>query len=55
MSDRNLAYLFAAFAVTWAAFFAYVFYLGVKSRELRREIELLRKLLEKRDESPSST
>ncbi len=37
-----LPYVFAVYTVTWAAFFAYAFYMGRRQRELRRQIEELR-------------
>ena len=47
--ESNLPFLFAAFAVTWAAFFAYAFYMAHRERELRREVEALRQALEEKD------
>ena len=41
--ESNLPFLFSAFAVAWAGFFAYVIYLHQRSRALRREIEALRR------------
>lgn len=52
--EANLPYLFAVYTVTWGAFFAYLFYLSQKQRDLRREVESLRQALagkEGRDES----
>ncbi len=40
--ESNLGFLFAAFAVVWIVFFAYVFYMGQRQRELRRQIDELR-------------
>jgi CcmD family protein len=40
--ETNLAFLFAVFAVTWAGFFAYIFYMSRKQRELQREVARLR-------------
>ena len=45
----NLDYLFAAFAIVWAALFAYVFFLSLKQRQLRNDIEMLEKLNVERD------
>lgn len=45
MPSENLPYLFAAYAVTWVAFFAYVFFVSRRQRELEREIEELRQEL----------
>ena len=41
--ESNLGYLFAGFAVVWVGFFAYVFYMGRRERNLRREIDELRR------------
>ena len=49
----NLPYLFAAFAVSWAAFFVYAFFVTRRQQELQSEIEGLRKALEWR-EAPDS-
>jgi len=53
-AESNLPFLFAAFAVTWAGFFAYVLYLWFRQRELRRELRALRKALEEREEPKQS-
>ena len=42
----NLPFLFAAFAVTWIAFFAYAFFVSRRQQELRGEIAELRSALE---------
>ena len=46
LPSPNLPFLFAAFAVTWVAFFAYVFFVNRRQQELQREIEELRRSLE---------
>ena len=53
--ESPLPFLFAVYTITWAAFFAYAFYVNRRQRELRREIEELRRALEERqtDRSPS--
>ena len=43
--DDVLPYLFAVYAITWAGFFAYAFFLSRKQAELRREVERLRQAL----------
>ena len=40
--EGNLPYLLTAFAIVWAGFFGYVFYLHHQSNELRRDLEKLR-------------
>ena len=47
-SGDNLPFLFAAFAVTWVGFVAYITYLVFKNRDLQRQIEDLRILLDDR-------
>ena len=44
--SANLPFLFAAFAVSWAAFFAYAFFVTRRQQEMRREIRELRQALE---------
>ena len=41
----NLPYLFAAFAITWAIFFVYIYVLSTRQRYLQHEVETLRKVL----------
>ena len=52
----NLPYLFAAFAVTWAMFFGYMFFIGRRQQEIRAEIERLRQAVdgEDSDDSPGA-
>ncbi len=45
----NLPFLFAVFAVTWIAFFAYAFFVSRRQQELRKEIDELRGALERQD------
>ena len=44
--ETNLGYLFAVFAVTWAAFFAYIFVVSRRQRDLDRQIAQLKARLE---------
>ena len=46
MPSENLPYLFAAYAVTWVAFFVYVFFVSRRQHELEREIQELKQSLE---------
>jgi CcmD family protein len=41
----NLAYLFAAFAVTWVVFFAYAFFISRRRQETQREVRDLQRTL----------
>ena len=47
--DDNLGYLLAGTLLTWAGFFAYAVYLARKNRDLRREVEDLRRTLGERE------
>ena len=47
--EAYLPYLFAAFALTWLAFFAYLVFIARKERALRREVEALRQAIEVRE------
>ena len=51
--EANLPFLFAVYIITWAAFFAYVFYMSRRQRELRNEISDLRRALEEREKRDS--
>ena len=44
---ENIGYLFAVFAIIWAALFGYVFSLIRRQQQLRREIDLLKETLDK--------
>lgn len=46
-----LPFLFAAFAVTWVAFFVYAFFITRKQADLKQEIEVLRAMQEKDEEA----
>ena len=47
----ELPYLFAVFAITWAGFFAYSFYMARRRREVEREVEALKRALQESDRS----
>ena len=49
-ADENLPYLFAAYIITWAGFFAYVFVVSRRQREMQRELEALKQALADREE-----
>jgi CcmD family protein len=53
--EANLPYLFAVFFITWAVFFAYVYVLSRRQREMRREIGLLKDMLAEREGKMSDT
>ena len=45
MND-NLPYLFAAYTVIWLAFFAYLFFVSRRQRELERELRAVQRTLD---------
>ncbi|MCH8184943.1 MAG: CcmD family protein [Chloroflexi bacterium] len=47
--ESELPWLFAVFFVTWAAFFAYVFMMSRRQRDMQREIETLKRALAETD------
>ena len=47
--EANLPYLFAVYIITWAGFFAFVFVMSRRQREMGREIEGLKATLAERD------
>ena len=49
LPSSNLPYLFAAFAVCWAVFFAYIFFVTRRQQEIRNEISRLRRIVERED------
>ena len=49
LPQANLPFLFAAFAVTWIAFFAYAFFVSRRQQELRKEIAELRGTLNQQE------
>lgn len=46
--ERALPFVFAVFAVTWAAFFGYALFMARRQRDLQREVQALRQMLEKK-------
>ena len=48
LGESNLPFLYGVYTVTWATFFAYAFYVSRRQRELRRQIDELRRVLEER-------
>ena len=43
--EANLPYLFAVFIITWAVFFAYVFIMSRRQRQMQGEIDALKRAL----------
>ena len=52
-ADENLPYLFAVYIITWAGFFAYVFVVSRRQREMQRELEALKQVLADREKRPA--
>ncbi len=44
--EAELPWLFAVYAITWAAFFGYVFVMSRRQREMQREIDALKRALD---------
>jgi CcmD family protein len=51
--EANLPFLFAVYIVTWAAFFAYVFFMGRRQREMQSDIEALKRALTEKEGASS--
>ncbi len=49
--EANLGLLFGVYIVTWGGFFGYVFIMSRRQREMRREIDALRGIIEERRET----
>ena len=47
--EAELPWLFAVYIITWAAFFGYVFVMSRRQREMRAEIQALKRALAERD------
>jgi CcmD family protein len=43
-----MSYLFVSYMVIWSALFAYLLHISAKQRNLNREIETLKRLLEEK-------
>jgi len=46
--ESNLGYLFAVYTITWIVFFAYLFFISRRQRDMRREMEALKRALEEK-------
>ena len=47
--EAELPWLFAVYAITWAAFFGYIFIMSRRQREMQREIDALNRALQAKD------
>ena len=52
--ESNLPYLYAVFTIVWAAFFGFVFLMSKRQRDLRKELEALKKIFEEKAKDKSS-
>lgn len=53
--EANLPYLFAVYMITWGGFFAYVFVMSRRQREMRRELEALRVAVAEKESGKTSS
>ncbi len=51
----NLPFLYGVYTITWAAFFAYAFYMNRRQRELRRQVDEIKRALEEKEAQKPST
>ena len=47
--ESELPWLFAVYIITWAAFFGYIFMISRRQREMRKEIDMLKRALADRE------
>ena len=52
--ESDLPWLFAVFFVTWATFFAYVFIMSRRQRDMQRELDALKRVLAEREDEARS-
>lgn len=53
-SEENLTYLFAVYIITWGGFFAYMFMVSRRQKELQREVMALKQLVSDREDDSSN-
>ena len=53
--EANLPFLFAVYIITWGAFFAFVFYMSRRQREMQGEIEALKRALDLREQAEAQS
>ena len=53
--EANLPFLFAVYILTWAGFFGYAFYMSRRQRDMRREIDALKQVLQGRKEQDDAS
>ena len=53
--EGNLPFLYGVYTITWTAFFAYAFYVNRRQRELRRQVDELKRALEEKEAQKPST
>lgn len=52
---NGLGYLFAAYTIVWFALLAYLVFIAGSVGSLRKDIQVLRDILDERDSTPGST
>ena len=53
-SEENLTYLFAVYIITWGGFFAYMFMVSRRQKELQRDVMVLKQLVSDREDAFSN-
>ena len=51
MDERNFTFMFYGFAAAWTVLAGYVLSLGVRERKLKRQLEHLKQMIGKQEES----
>jgi CcmD family protein len=53
--EANLPFLFAVYMITWGAFFAYIYYVSRRQREMQGEIDALKRALDQREQAEAQS
>ena len=53
--EANLPFLFAVYMITWGAFFAYIFYVSRRQREMQGEVNDLKRALDQRAQAEAQS
>ena len=52
--EANLPFLFAVYIITWGGFFAYVFAMSRRQREMQRELDALKAAIAEKESQPEA-
>jgi len=52
--EANLPFLFAVYIITWGGFFAYVFAMSRRQREMQRELDALKAAIADKESQPEA-